>query len=357
MRIEKKNVPQTRSMKTIVLTGGGTAGHVVPCLALLPELKKHFNKIVYFGTNGIEKELAEKEGVEFKEIEAVKLIRSFSLKNFLIPVKLFSSIKKTKKLLKEVSPSVVFSKGGYVSIPVAISAKKLKIPVITHESDLSLGLANKIISRYATKTLTAFEKTASGKKNFVWTGSPIKEQIPRGNASTLTFPNEQKETILFFGGSLGAKAINSAVYMNLNELTRKFNILHITGKGKQKQISNKSYKSVEFTNSIQDYFAKANYVVCRAGANSVFELLSLEKPILLVPLPKKESRGDQIDNARYFKEKGMCEVVSQENLNNNLIKSIENLQKNARNIIKNIKNNKINSPNKKIVEIIVKNAK
>lgn len=357
MRIESQNNTQTKSMKTIVLTGGGTAGHVVPCLALLPELKKHFSKIVYVGTNSIEKQLAEKENVEFKEIQAVKLVRSLSLKNLLIPAKLLSSIKQAKKILKEISPNVVFSKGGYVSIPVAIAAKKLGIPVITHESDLSLGLANKIISKNAKLTLTAFEKTAEGKKNFVWTGSPIKEQISKGNASKIVFENENKPTVLFFGGSLGSKAINEAVYENLEKLTKNFNVLHITGKGKQKEVKNSSYKSVEFTNSIENYFAKANFVVCRAGANSVFELLSIQKPILLVPLPKTESRGDQIDNAKYFKEKAMCEVLFQENLNENLIKSIENLQKNSKNIIKNIKNYEIKNPNKKIVEIIVENAK
>ena len=183
-----------KNMKTIVLTGGGTAGHVMPNLALLPELKKHFNRIVYIGTNGIEKKLAKGEGLEFFEIDATKLVRSLTLKNLAIPFKLLKSISQAKKLLKEINPNVVFSKGGFVSIPVAIAAKKLKIPVLTHESDLSLGLANKIISLYSNKTLTAFEKTAEGKKNFVYCGCPVREQIFKGNKNELDFklnPNKK----------------------------------------------------------------------------------------------------------------------------------------------------------------------
>lgn len=358
-RINCLNISHHKNMKTIVLTGGGTAGHVMPNLALVPELKKNFEKIVYIGTSGIEKQLAKNVGIDFFEIDAVKLVRSLSPKNLLIPVKLISSISKAKKLLKEISPAVVFSKGGYVSIPVAIAAKKLNIPVLTHESDLSLGLANKIISHYATLILTAFEKTAQGKEKFVFAGAPVREQIFKGNKNKLNFNlNPSKKTVLFFGGSLGAKAINDSVFESINKLTKKYNVLHITGKGKSKKINAKNYYSVEYTNEIENFFDAADFVVCRAGANSVFELLSLSKPMLLIPLPKAESRGDQIDNANYFKGKGMCEVLFQENLNsNNLIKSLENLEKNSKIIQKNIKNWEIKSPNKKIVEIIIKNSK
>lgn len=357
-RINFLNLSHHKNMKTIVLTGGGTAGHVMPNLALIPELEKHFDKIIYIGTSGIEKQLATNAGLEFREIDAVKLVRSLTLKNLLIPQKLVHSISQSKKILKEISPAIVFSKGGYVSIPVAIAAKKLGIPVLTHESDLSLGLANKIISHYSNLTLTAFEKTAQGKKNFVYAGAPVREQIFMGNKNKLkTNFDSNKKTVLFFGGSLGAKAINEVVFENINKLTKKYNVLHITGKGKKKNINIKNYYSVEYTNEIENFFSAANFVVCRAGANSVFELLALSKPMLLIPLPKAESRGDQIDNAKYFKEKGMCEVLFQEELNcENLIKYLEKLEKNSKIIEKNIKNSKIQSPNKKIVEIILENA-
>ena len=258
-----------KEKKTIILTGGGTAGHITPNLALCPELEKHFQKIVYVGSSGIEKQLVKDFGLEFKEIPAVKLVRSLSLKNLKIPFLLIKSIKSAKKVLKEISPNVVFSKGGYVSIPVAIAAKKLNIPVITHESDLSLGLANKIISHYSVLTLTAFSKTAENRKNFLYVGSPVRQQIYTGKKENLSFKlNPNKKTVLFFGGSLGAKAINQFVYNNIEILTRKYNVLHLTGKGKGKQISAPNYHQQEFTNKIEDFFDAANYVVCRAGAKA-----------------------------------------------------------------------------------------
>ena len=349
---------EKRKLKTVVLTGGGTAGHITPNLALTSELKKEFNQIVYVGTNGMEKQLCKEYNIPFKEIPAVKLIRSLSLKNLTIPFKLLKSIKHAKKVLKETSPNIVFSKGGYVSIPVAIAAKKLKIPVVTHESDLSLGLANKIISRYSVLTLTAFDKTAKNKKNFLYVGNPVRQQIFEGNKAKTPFAiNESKKTILFFGGSLGAKAINDFVYQNIELLTRKYNILHLTGKNKGKKISCKDYFQTEFTNQIENYFSQANIVVCRAGANSIFELMALKKLTLLIPLSKVESRGDQIDNANYFKEKEMCEVLLQEELNcENFFKKIDILEKNSKKIIKNIEKENISNPNKKIVEIIVEKA-
>lgn len=348
-----------KQSKTIVLTGGGTAGHITPNLALCSELEKHFQKIVYVGSGGMEKQLAKDFGLEFKEIPAVKLVRSLSLKNLKIPFLLLKSIKAAKKVLKEISPNVVFSKGGYVSIPVAIAAKRLNIPVITHESDLSLGLANKIISHYSVLTLTAFSKTAENRKNFFYVGSPVRQQIFNGKKENLPFKlNPNKKTVLFFGGSLGAKAINQFVYDNVEILSRKYNVLHLTGKGKAKQISAPDYHQQEFSNEIENYFDAANFVVCRAGANSIFELLAIKKPMLLIPLSKAESRGDQIDNANYFKEKGMCQVLLQENLNcENLFEKLKILEKDKEKIKNKIISENLSNPNKRIVEIIVKNSK
>lgn len=355
----KNKIMQNKNMKTIVLTGGGTAGHVMPNLALIPELKNHFDRIVYIGTNRIEKDLVQNENIEFFEISAPKLIRSLSFENLKIPVKLFKSISEAKLLLKEIKPNVIFSKGGFVSVPVAIAGKQLKIPVLTHESDLSLGLANKIISLFSTATLTSFEKTAENKRKFIYCGCPIREQILKGkpNKSLFNF-SQNKKTILFFGGSLGAKTINNLVDSNFELLTRKYNVLHICGKGKQNKIKAKNYVCVQYTNQIENFLATADFIVCRAGANSVFEIMALNKPAILIPLSKAQSRGDQIENARYFGEKGMCKVLFEEELTDEkFLELLKELEKNEKIIKDNIKNNKIENPNKKIVEIIIENAK
>jgi UDP-N-acetylglucosamine--N-acetylmuramyl-(pentapeptide) pyrophosphoryl-undecaprenol N-acetylglucosamine transferase len=342
-------------------TGGGTAGHVMPNLALIPQLEKHFEKIIYIGTaSGIEKKLVENyKNVQFKEIEATKLIRKISLKNLAIPFRLMKSISEAAKILKEVNPNIVFSKGGYVSVPVAIAAWKLKIPVITHESDLSLGLANKIISKFSVLTLTSFKETTKNKKKYIHTGSPIREQIFKGDPKNLNYMlSPQKKNLLILGGSLGSQAINQVIADCLDELTNKYNVLHITGKGKLLQTNVKDYHSVEYVNNIEDYFAAADLVVSRAGANVLFELLALSKPTLFIPLPKAESRGDQIDNAKYFYNKTMCELLLQEGLNkNSLLSSINKLEKNSKILINNLQKLNLNNSNKKIIEIILKNIK
>lgn len=344
-------------MKTIVLTGGGTAGHVMPNLALLPELKKHFEKIFYIGSAGIEKQLVSKHpNVSFFEINPPKLIRSLNLKNFKIPYTLMKSIRQSRKFLKEIKPDIVFSKGGFVSIPVAIAAWSLKIPVITHESDFSLGLANKIISKFSKLTLTSFEDTSKNKKKFIFTGSPLRGQIYNGKPK-YKFENSKK-TILILGGSLGAKALNDFVDFYLENLLKKYNILHITGKGKLVNKNFNNYVSVEYAENIEDFFASADFVISRAGANVVFELLALNKPSIFIPLPKKESRGDQIDNANYFAKRNMCEMILQEDLTiNNLLETLRNLEK-EKDIIKiNIESASLKKSNKKIVDLIIENSK
>ena len=200
--------------KTIVLTGGGTAGHIMPNIALLPELKNHFDKIYYIGTNGMEKEIMSKQNIPFFEISATKFVRKLSLKTLKIPFLLIKSVFEAQKTLKKLNPSVIFSKGGYVSVPVCIAAKKLKIPVVTHESDLSMGLANKIISHYANCVCTTFEKTTKQNKKCVFTGSPIRKEIFEGNKNNVIKQfdyDKTKPTILFMGGSLGAKELNDFI--------------------------------------------------------------------------------------------------------------------------------------------------
>ena len=303
--------------RIIVLTGGGTGGHVMPNISLLPNLKKHFDKIYYIGTSGIEKELTKGKVDKFFEIKACKIRRDKKLANLLLLVKLFRSIKESKKILKEIKPDVVFSKGGYVSVPVCIAAKMLRVPIVSHESDLSLGLANKIICRLSCTFCTTFEKTAQSIKKGVFTGSPIRNELFFGKKEKgyqMTGLSGKRKIILFTGGSTGAKAINDCVFSSIKPLTGKYDIIHLVGKGKGQKIDNPHYCQMEFCAQIEHLFAISDIVVSRAGSNAIYELLAINKPMLLIPLPKGSSRGDQVENAKYFEQKGYARVLYQENL-------------------------------------------
>ena len=341
---------------TIVLTGGGTAGHIMPNIALIDELKKHFDNIYYIGTNGMEKDIVKSNNIPFFEIKAYKFTRKLSPKLFLLPFRVLYSINQAKKVLKKLRPNVIFSKGGYVSIPVAIAGKKLDIPVVTHESDLTLGLANKIIAKYSKFVCLSFYSEKYKNKKFVCTGSPIRKEIFSGNAQNVLKNidfNKNLPNLLFVGGSLGAKAINDFVTFNLDELTKKYNILHITGKN-YPQKTHKNYKSVPFAPNIQDYFACADIVISRSGANTIFELCAIEKPMLLIPLPKGNSRGDQVENAKYFEQKHLCYMLEQKDLNiQNLTTYIDKTLKNKQTFIKNMHILSIKNANKRIVDIIL----
>ena len=313
----------SKNGKTIVMTGGGTAGHVTPNVALIPHLREAgFSDIHYIGTNGIEKELITKiDGVTYHEIPSGKLRRYFSLKNFTDPFRVVAGIFKAKRLIKEIEPDVVFSKGGFVSVPVVIGAKG-KAPVVAHESDYTPGLTTKISARYAKKICVSFSDTMKylpeGKA--IHTGSPIRDMLFEGNAekgkAMLTF-SDIKPVIMVMGGSLGAAALNKAVRDALPDLLPRFNIVHICGKGKKDEslVGAEGYVQFEYvSDELPDIFAAADIIASRAGANSVFEFLALCKPSLLVPLPSKSSRGDQILNAAYFKEHGFSEVIAQEDI-------------------------------------------
>ncbi len=343
-------------MKTIVLTGGGTGGHVIPHLALLPYLQEY--KIEYIGTNGIERDIITKHNIPFNTITAVKLDRSKKLKNLLIPFKLLSSIKQCKKLLKTIKPDVVFSKGGFVSIPVVIAAKKLKIPIVSHESDLTFGLANKIIYRYCNCMCTTFEQTAKGKSKCVFTGPPIRKELFCGDIAggkRLTNFDNNLPVIMVVGGSTGASALNEIVYNALPELTKNYNIIHIVGKGKLKQQSCKNYCQIEYCDKIQDLLAITDYVVSRAGSNAIFEFAALKKPMLLIPLPKAASRGDQIQNANLFAKNNYARVLYQENASTQtLLKEIEQLEKYKDLLITNLSKANFGNATEKILDNIKK---
>ncbi len=343
-------------MKSIVLTGGGTIGHTAPHFAITKYLK--FNKIYYIGSsNGMEKEYVKSKNLPYYEIDPIKLHRSFTLKNLQIPYKFIKSISQSKSILKELNPSVVFSKGGFVGLPVTIAAKKLDIPVIIHESDLSVGLANKIASRFSDKTLTTFEKTSKSIKNGEYVGAIVREELFNFDKNTAIKEFKIKTTkpiLLITGGSMGAKALNQLVLESLNELTKSFFVFHIVGKGNLSNIKNPNYLEIEFTDMSLAY-AMSDLVVSRAGSNTAFELATLKIPTLFIPLPKSVSRGDQIENANYFKRLNLADICLQEHLNPEIfVEKVLKLYKNKNVYIKNLKQKNFPIANKKIADILNK---
>ena len=350
-------------MPTIVLTGGGSAGHCTPHLAVLPYLRKYFDKIYYIGSDdGIEKEIISKTDIPYYSVDCAKLNRKFTFKNFLIPVKVLKGIHSAGKIIDELKPDVVFSKGGYVSVPTVIAANKRKIPVITHESDITAGLANKIISKYSIKVLTSFPCTATEFKNGEYVGSPIRDLKPKKPAAEILKSfgfSGKKPVLLITGGSLGAVAINNAVYGAIDCLTDTFDVIHICGKGNlNKTINKKGYYQTEFINSIENAFSVADVCVSRAGSNAVFELLTIKKPCVFIPLPKGASRGDQVLNAEFFKKKNLCIILSQENLtSNSLISSVNRAYGNRQTLQKSFERFPITDSSEKIARILINATK
>ena len=298
-------------MKTIILTGGGTAGHIIPNLALIPTLKKFFQNIHYVGSTLMEESLVKNENIPFHKITSVKFDRSKLFSNFKIPILLKKGINEASELIKNLSPDVIFSKGGYVSLPICFAAKKAHVPVVCHESDYSLGLANKIVSRFSKKTLTSFPETPNG----IYTGNPVRREIY--NCPKTCFPsclNPSKKTILICGGSLGSTAINSVVYKILPSLVQNYNVIHIAGNNGNFNISYPDYVQLKYTDNFPQYLNMCDLVICRSGSNTLFECASLGKHCITVPLPKGASRGDQILNAQSFEKQGCCQVLPQSNL-------------------------------------------
>ena len=299
-------------MKTIIFTGGGTAGHVMPNLALMDRLDKGQWTIHYIGTaEGIEHEiLSQRPEVVYHAIAWGKLRRYFSWKNFTDPFRVMKGYFQSRAILRKVKPDVLFSKGGYVSVPVVMAARG-RCPVICHESDYSPGLANRIASRFADTVCTTFAdtlpKVPAGRG--VHTGTPIRASLFSGSRErglAFTGLSGKKPVLLVVGGSTGAKAVNEAVEAALDELLKTFDIVHLCGQGKADDTAPRpGYVRFEYVDrEMADVLALADVVVSRAGVNAVFELLALKKPAVLVPLPLEASRGDQILNAKYFEKNG-----------------------------------------------------
>lgn len=343
-------------MKKIVFTGGGTGGHIFPNIALMEQLKNKY-EMYYIGSKNSMEEKIISENYPFYPINSVKFKRNLSPSNLLIPFKLIKCINKAKETLKKIKPDLIFSKGGYVSLPVVFAGKQLNIPCLTHESDLTMGLANKLMAKKCQYVLTSFDKASLQVKNGIYCGSPIRRQFLSVKKSDFysNYPKQNSKPNLFvFAGSLGSKTINSYVFENIHKLTQLYNVFHIVGKGNKKQINIQDYHQFEFYSNIQELLIGADVVVSRGGSNSLFEILFLKKPCLIIPLPKKVSRGDQILNAQYFFNKKLANVLYEENYSSEqFLNSIITTLNNANNYLNNIKNIKI-CGNEEIFDIIEK---
>ena len=310
-------------MKKIILTGGGTAGHVTPNIALIPKLKEAGFEILYVGSyEGIEKKLIENEGIPYRGISSGKLRRYFDLKNFSDPFRVLKGFREASKIIKEFQPDIVFSKGGYVAVPVVRAAGLKKIPVVIHESDMTPGLANKLSYSAAAKICCNFPETLQylPEDKAVLTGSPIRAELLSGNAERgrgITGLPADRPVILVIGGSLGSKVVNEAVRAALPELLKEYSVLHLCGKGNLDASleGTEGYRQYEYVSAdLKDMFALADLMISRAGANSICEILALRKPNVLIPLSAKASRGDQILNARSFENQGFSCVLEEEEL-------------------------------------------
>lgn len=320
--------------KKIVLTGGGTAGHVTPNLALIPELKKAGYEISYIGSyDGIEKKLIEDFNIPYYGVSTGKLRRYLDPKNFSDPFRIIKGFAEAKKILKKLRPDVVFSKGGFVSVPVVRAAGSLKIPCIIHESDITPGLANKLCIPVAEKVCCNFPETLQyiPESKSILTGTPIRSELTEGSrsrAKELCGFNDDKPVVMVFGGSQGAGSINKIIRTALPKLLTNYQIIHICGKDKMDNLllNQPGYKQFEYLKEdLKDVFALADVVISRAGANSICELLALRKPNLLIPLPATASRGDQLLNAASFESQGFSLVIREEDLDEKSL--METLQK------------------------------
>jgi len=315
-------------MKKIVLTGGGTAGHVTPNIALLPHLKNAGFEVFYIGSyDGIEKRLIADFDIPYYGIATGKFRRYLDPKNFTDPFRVIKGYREAKRYLKEIKPDVVFSKGGFVSVPVVRAAASLKIPCIIHESDMTPGLANKLCTPVVKKICCNFPETVKmlPEDKAILTGSPIREELSAGNRITgldMCGFSANKPVIMVIGGSQGSASVNKAVREALPRLLQDFQVVHLCGKEKMDNLllNTPGYKQFEYLKAeLKDIFAIADVVISRAGANAICELLALNKPNILIPLPSSTSRGDQLLNARSFETQGFSIVINEEDLDEDVL--------------------------------------
>ncbi len=354
-------------MKTIVLTGGGTAGHVTPNIALIPYLKKAGYEIIYIGSiDGMEKKLIEDCGIKYYGIHSGKLRRYLDTKNISDIFRVVKGIGEARKLIKKIKPDVVFSKGGFVAVPVVIGAYFNKVPVVLHESDITPGLANKLAIPFAKAVCTTFPEAVNAipDNKGILTGTPIRDMIFKGsreNGFKLCGFNEDKPVMLVMGGSQGSVKINNFIRELLPKLLPEFNVVHLCGKGNfdKTRAELKGYKQFEYvSDELPDIFAISSFVVSRAGSNAICEFLALNMPMLLIPLSLKASRGDQILNAKSFEKQEFAAVYDEDTMTSKgLFESINNLYDNREKYIENMKKADVSKGVKAVMEIIESAAK
>lgn len=349
-------------MKRIVLTGGGTAGHVTPCIALMPALKKEGYDIHYIGSyNGIERKLIEEYNIPYYGISSGKFRRYLDVKNFTDPFRVVKGYFEARKILKQLKPDIIFSKGGFVTVPVVLAAKACHIPVIIHESDMTPGLANKLAIPVAKKVCTNFPETINyiPRDKAVLTGTPIRKELFAGNKiKGLDFCGftANKPVIMIIGGSTGSKTINDIIRGMLPTLLREYQIIHLCGKGNldPKLEGIKGYAQFEYIkDELSDLFAASTLVISRAGANAICEILALRIPNILIPLGQKASRGDQILNAESFEQQGYSYVLKEEDLSiSSLLEAIETVMANRQKYIEAMSKSKLSNSIEIIMNLI-----
>jgi UDP-N-acetylglucosamine--N-acetylmuramyl-(pentapeptide) pyrophosphoryl-undecaprenol N-acetylglucosamine transferase len=352
--------------KTIVFTGGGTAGHVTPNIALIHKLKPEGWKVFYIGSkNGIEKDLIEKNDIPFYSVRTGKLRRYFSWKNFIDPFNILIGTIQAFYYLGKLKPHLVFSKGGFVGFPVVLAAWVRRIPVIAHESDLSPGLATRLSYPFVSHVCVTFEKAKhyfKRKEKVLTTGTPIRESLLSGDRKKgmrLCAFEKEKPCILIIGGGQGADKINETLRLILDKLLVKFNIIHLCGREKidetKKDLA--GYRQFEYVDEeLAHLYALSSIVISRSGANSVYEILALGKPHLFIPLSLRASRGDQIQNARYFMEKGVSDVLDEDKLTQEkLYQAVIALYEKRAKVQKSILSLNVHSGTDNIIELIKKN--
>ncbi|WP_243300190.1 undecaprenyldiphospho-muramoylpentapeptide beta-N-acetylglucosaminyltransferase [Bacillus litorisediminis] len=350
-------------MKTIVLTGGGTTGHVSVNLTLIPHLLERGWNIHYIGSKGgIEETLIKKYNeVHYHAISTGKLRRYWSKENVKDMFRVGKGILQAKRILKKVKPNIVFSKGGFVSVPVVLAAKWSRIPIITHESDMTPGLANRIGLPFATKICYTFEDTKKHvpEEKGIFLGAVVRDELFKGSRDKgfeLSGFSSRKPVILVTGGSQGAKSINDFVRDHLDELLQSFQIIHLCGKGKNERSLDgiEGYIQYEYvTDELPHLYAISDLVLTRAGSNTIFELLALRKPMILIPLPDTQSRGDQIQNADYFKRQGYAEVIKDENLKGKeAVELVKTTYANRYQYVDEMRKQAVQNPTEKLLSLI-----
>lgn len=348
--------------KRILFTGGGTAGHVIVNLALIPVFQQEGWEIDYIGSKkGIERKLIEQlDNVTYYPISTGKLRRYMSIENIKDPFKVLKGTAQAWRIIGKRKPTVIFSKGGFVSVPVVLAAKLRGVPAIIHESDYTPGLANKLAMRFAQKVLATFPETMQylAKEKSEYVGAVIREELFQGNKEkglSICGFNQEKPVLLIMGGSGGSEKINQTVRGSLDELLTQFQIIHICGQDKvDATISKNGYIQFEYVNEgLKDIFAITDFVLSRAGANAIFEFLALKIPMLLIPLSMEASRGDQIVNAKSFQEKHYARVLEEEKLTEEtLVSELSHLKEYGAMIKDHMNSYKSEKSRERVIEII-----